>query len=149
MTRRDATYDWRSADGAYKKPRRLHLQKDENSLDHSPVAHCNHPAFSSRRGCRKHVKTKNPWYVYFDEKRKVVVNKVEHTALAKPNRAKVPLPCYSSENEFARSFSLWLQSTTGGGKALKQAEISVTRALKFLKVCREQSGEEEIFPGLF
>ena len=142
-SRRDATYDWKSADGAFKKRRRLHLQKDENGLDHCPVAHCDHPGFSSRRGGRKHIKTKHPWYAYFDEKPKVVVNKVEHTASAKPSRTKVPLPCCSSENEFARSFSLWLQSTTGGGKALKQAEISVTRALKFLKFCCEQSGEEE------
>ena len=41
--------------------------------------------------------------------------------------------------QFGRSFSAWLQSTTGGGKKAKQAEISVTRAFKFLKYCYEQS----------
>ena len=42
-----------------------------------------------------------------------------------------------------RPFSAWLQSTTGGEKKAKQAEISVTRAFKFLKYCCEQSGEDE------
>lgn len=143
MARPQATVDWKSLDGAFKKPRRLHLEKYEDGLDHCPVSNCDHPGFASRRGCRKHVKAKHPWYAYFDEKPKIVVHRVEHIDLAKSNRSRVPVPCCSAENEFARSFSLWLQSTTGGGKALKQAEISVTRALKFLKFCCEQSGEDE------
>ena len=134
MYRQDGTYDLMHVEGAFKKPRRLHFQKDEKGLHHCPVAHYgDHPGFSSCLVCRNHVKTKHPWYAYFDEKTKVVVNKVEHIASAKPSRAKVPLPCCSSENEFARSFSLWLQSTMGGTKALKPVEISFTRALKFLK----------------
>jgi hypothetical protein len=39
--------------------------------------------------------------------------------------------------------SSWLQSTTGGGRQGKHAEILVTQALKFLKYCCEQSGEDE------
>ena len=137
--------DWKIVDGAFNKPRRLRLQKDEDGLDHCPLPNCDHTGFASRRGCRKHVKTKHPWYAYFDEKPKIVADKVDYAATqtVKSNRGKFPLPCCSLENEFARSFCCWLESTTGGGKALKQAEVLATRALKFLNFCCQQSGEDE------
>ena len=48
--------------------RRLHLVKGSNGLDYCPVTGCEHAGFASKRGCRKHVKTKHGWYYYFDEK---------------------------------------------------------------------------------
>jgi hypothetical protein len=52
-----------------------------------------------------------------------------------PFRKKVrqtTLPCCATNSQLARLFCSWLQSTTGGGRQGKRAEISVTRAFKFL-----------------
>ena len=35
----------------------------------------------------------------------------------------------------------WLQSSCGGGKSRKQSDISVTKALKFIKFCCDENGE--------
>lgn len=143
MLQAHAAVDWKSLTGAFNKPRRLHVEKDEHGLDRCPVPVCDHPGFASRRGCRKHVNVKHPWYKYFDEKPQIVASQVKEKTEVKSTRNKLTLPCCSVENEFSRSFSLWLQSTAGGGKAEKQADISVTRALKFIKFCCLQSGEDE------
>ena len=57
------------------------------------------------------------------------------------------IPSCSTDNDFARSFSKWLQNSCGGGKSPKQSDIIVVRALKFLKFCRDEIGdsEEEVF----
>ena len=60
LQRRKAQVSWKSVDGAFAKPRRLHLVKGSDGLDHCPVTGCEHAGFASKRGCRKHVKTK-PW----------------------------------------------------------------------------------------
>ena len=67
--------DWKSVDGAFPKPRRLHLVEGSDGLIRCPIAGCDHPGFSSRRGCRKHAKTKHSWYYYFDEKPKLTEDK--------------------------------------------------------------------------
>ena len=61
--------NWSDIDGASPKPKQLHFEKDEaDSLYHCPIQECNHAAFQSQRGCRKHVNTKHSWFFYFDEK---------------------------------------------------------------------------------
>ena len=59
----------------FSKPRRLHLVEDSDGLIRCPIAGCDHTGFSSRRGCRKHAKTKHSWYYYFDEKPKLPEDK--------------------------------------------------------------------------
>ena len=49
----------------------------------------------------------------------------------------------STDNDFARSFSQWLKSSCGGGKSQNQSDISVTRALKILKFCCDETGDVE------
>ncbi|CAB3983411.1 Hypothetical predicted protein [Paramuricea clavata] len=117
MPRQRIHVDWKTVEGAFSKPRRLHLENDKEGLFHCPALGCEHNGFASQRGCRKHVKTKHP--------------------------CKPTLPCCATNSQLARLFSSWLQSTTGGGRQGKHAEISVTRAFKFLKYCCEQSGEDE------
>ena len=117
-------------DGAFTKPRRLHLAKG-----------CEHSAFQSRRGCRKHVKTKHGWYYYFDEKPNVCLSPFASTE-TQPKGCKT-VPGCSTDNDFACSFSKWLQSSCGGGKSLKQSDISVSRALKFIKFCCDENGDGE------
>ena len=82
-------------------------------------------------------------YRFFDEKPTITESNLQSMLSAVATRGKATLPCCSADNEFLRSLSLWLQSTTGGGKAQKQAEISVTRILKFFKYCCDESGEDE------
>ena len=145
MPRQHIRVEWKNVAGAFHKPRRLHLENDNAGLFPCPVPACEHEGFGSKRGCRKHVKTKHPWYIYFDTKPKIC-NDDETNADVKElssSGGKPTLPCCDVNCQFGRSFSAWLQSTTGGGKKAKQAEISVTRTFKFLKYCCEQSGEDE------
>ena len=78
--------------------------------------------FASQRGCRKHVKTKHGWYYYFDEKPTLCSTPF---AVNKPHQQGFKIvPCCSTDNDFARSFSQWLQSSCGGGKS-REAEEDV------------------------
>lgn len=145
MPRQHIGVDWENVDGAFHKPRRLHLENENTGLFRCPAPGCEHDGFGSKRGCRKHVKTKHPWYIYFDTKPNIC-NEIDTKPRVKDlssSGSKPTLPCCATSSQFGRSFSSWMQSTTGGGKQAKQAEISVTRALKFLKYCCEESGEDE------
>ena len=142
LQRRKAQVNWKSVDGAFAKPRRLHLVKGSDGLDHCPVTGCEHAGFASKKGCRKHVKTKHGWYYYFDEKPTVCSSPCAIDE-SNANKASKTVPCCSTDNDFARSFSKWLQSSCGGGKSRKQSDISVTRALKFIKFCCDENGEGE------
>ena len=68
LWQRKAQINWKSVDGAFAKPRQLHLAKGCDGVDHCPVTGCKHVGFVSQIGCRKHVKTKHCWFYYFDEK---------------------------------------------------------------------------------
>ena len=59
--------DWSAVENARKVIRVLALKKDEDDCYHCPVINCNHPGFTSKRGCQKHVNNIHPWYFYFDE----------------------------------------------------------------------------------
>ena len=141
LRQRKAQINWKSVDGAFAKPRRLHLAKASDGLDHCPVTGCEHVGYASQRGCRKHVKTKHGWYYYFDEK-PIVCSSPFAVNESHEQGSKI-VPCCSTDNDFARSFSQWLQSSCGGGKSRKQSDVSVTRALKFLRFCCDENGEAE------
>ena len=57
---------WRTIEGAFTKPRRLHLVSDPGGVFQCPIRNCDHIGFKSQRGCRKHVKKIHGWYIYFD-----------------------------------------------------------------------------------
>ena len=65
LRQRKAQINWKSVEGAFAKPKRLHLAKGSDGLDHCPVAGCEHVGYASQRDCRKHVKTKHGWYLLF------------------------------------------------------------------------------------
>ena len=69
-TNKKGKVDWSKIDGSSPKPKRLHLEKEEetDSLYHCPIQTCDHDGFNSQRGCRKHVNTKHSWFFFFDEK---------------------------------------------------------------------------------
>ena len=59
---------WRTIEGAFAKPKRLHLVSDPRCVFQCPIRNCDHIGFKSQRGCRKHVKKVHGWYIYFDSK---------------------------------------------------------------------------------
>ena len=74
MSKANRKIEWSDIDGALPKPKRFHLEKDDaDSLDHCPIQLCEHElqGFQSQRGCREHIKNKDPWFFYFDEKPRV------------------------------------------------------------------------------
>ena len=48
--------DWSALENAREHKRVLVLKKDDNEIYHCPVESCSHPGFTSKRGCRKHIK---------------------------------------------------------------------------------------------
>ena len=103
LSRRKRQVNWKSVDGAFAKPRRLHLAKGSDGLDHCPVTGCEHAGFSSQRGCRKHVKTKHAWFYYFDEKPTVCTSSCANDE-SNANKGSKTVPCCLTDNDFARSF---------------------------------------------
>ena len=50
MPRQRIHVDWKTVDGAFSKPRRLHLENDKEGLFHCPAPGCEHDGFASQRG---------------------------------------------------------------------------------------------------
>ena len=102
--------DWKAVQGAFHKPRRLHLKCRKDELFHCPLPNCEHEGFASQRGCRKHVKTKHPWYIYFHTKPKIS-NDDEKNADVKElssSGSKPTLPCcnVNSDDRFRLGFKV-------------------------------------------
>ena len=68
MNKRGVEIDWSKLPNASPKPKRLHLEEDDDGLFHCPVQGFKHDGFTTQRGCRRHGKNKHRWYFYFDEK---------------------------------------------------------------------------------
>ena len=113
--------DWKSVDGASEFPRRLHLEKATNQRYYCPVSFCDHKGFGSQRGCRKHVKTKHGWFLYFDSKPDIREIEEKHssvwTTVKVDGRSSTQeLPTFPKTLPLAVNFLNWLQSTAGGGE---------------------------------
>ena len=65
ISRKRTKEEWRSAIGASKKPRRLHLKADRNGFVYCPVSTCDHSGFRTVRGCRKHTAQQHARLVVF------------------------------------------------------------------------------------
>jgi len=151
MSKRQSV-DWSSKEGASPKPKRLHLEEDENDkLYHCPVPNCAHDGFSTQRGCRKHVKNKHSWFYYFDEKPE---NSPSETAQKEDDCKKTPspdkercikrqLPSFDISTVIGKEFETWLTGSGGGCKSKNQAMQVVRRSFKYLKFCCEDEEDEE------
>ena len=84
------------------------------------------------------MKNNHVRYFYFDAKPTVCLSPFA-IAEAKEKVCYQQVPGCSADNDFARSFSKWLQRNCGGGKSRKQSDNLVTRALKFLKFCCDEN----------
>ena len=133
---------WQNIDGAFEKKRRLHLCQTSDGLYGCPVSHCEHAAFHSQRGCRKHVAKNHAWFYYFDEPPKLseerltnVNMKVEQGSPANANTiSSLSKNCYFSE-----AFYQWLISSAGGGKSTNYADQVLSKVLKFISFCKDDN----------
>ena len=64
----DTDIDWSSLGGAKTKCKKLYLKENNEGLFKRPVVPCDHNGFVTKRGCRKHLHSKHPWYFDFDNK---------------------------------------------------------------------------------
>ena len=127
----------------------MHLEKATNQCYYCTVSFCDHEEFGSQRGCRKHVKTKHGWYLYFDSKPDIGEIEEKHSSVW--TRVKVDgrsttqeLPTFPKTLPLAVHFLNWLQSTAGGGKTKQHSEQVLSRVLKFLKAVNEDAESENI-----
>ena len=97
----------------------LALKKDEDDCYHCPVINCDHPGFTSKWGCRKHVNTIHPWYFYFDENPGRDISD-ENTSSSSTQDLEIKtctiyMPSYPVNSGVALEFSSWLAAICGGG----------------------------------
>ena len=139
--------DWAKVEGAKDCKRRLHLEKNEDGLYPCPVPHCDHDGFLTRRGCRKHVRSKHSWYSYFDAKPSKLVRKSLQVCGLESEDKSASLAFYSALSNslcalVGERFVEWLCGSTGGGKPKKQAQQTANRVLRYLRFCCADDGEE-------
>ena len=151
MSKRSKKFDWSKKHGASPKPKRLHLEEDENDkLFHCPVPNCDHDGFLTQRGCRKHVKNHHSWFYYFDTKPSESENAVSKpdgsqkaSSSEKEQTAKKILPSFDITTTIGKEFKTWLTGSGGGCKSTQQAQQIVRRSFKYLKFCSEDDDEED------
>ena len=136
--------DWSAVENARKVKRVLALKKDEDDCYHCPVINCDHPGFTSKRGCRKHVNNIHPCYFYFDENPGRDISDENTSSSSTQDLEKktctIYMPSYPVNSGVALEFSSWLAAICGGGISRSQSQQTASRAMKFLKFC---SGEDE------
>ena len=149
MSKRGEVINWSKLPNASPKPKRLHLEEDEeDGLFHCPVLECKHDGFATQRGCRKHVKKKHLWFYYFDEKPDIKHAddskkfSVKQEVVENSARSTKTFPSFDISSDIAQQIYSWLTGTGGGCKSGRQAKQIVSRCLKFMKFCCED--EEEL-----
>ena len=142
MARRRVLFvDWHSMNGSANGKRKLTLQENDKGKFTCPAKLCLHADFGSKRGLRKHIDNKHPWYYYFDEQPEIKREEVEQNQPNVPKKASTnSKPYYSMEEGVGNCFLKWLTTTCGGGKNAREAKQIAKRALKFLM---HSTGENE------
>ena len=134
MARRRVLFvDWHSVNGSAQAKRKLSLQENDKGKYTCPAKLCLHSDFSSKRGLRKHIDNKHPWYYYFDDQPEVKREEIEINQPVLSKKASTSSkPYYSIEEGVGNCFLKWLTTTCGGGKNEREAKQIAKRAMKFL-----------------
>ena len=139
MAKRKETIIWSEISGAL-------LEKDIEGSYKCPVPECHHEGFTTQRGCRKHVKVKHQWFIYFNEKPNLENSPEKEelsTKVLNESRSDTcSLPTFPTSCEIGEQFNKWLTSCSGGSKSQRQAHQILSRVFKFFKFCCED--EEEL-----
>ena len=134
MARRRVLFvDWNSVNGSANGKRKLSIKENDQGKFTCPAKLCLHSDFESKRGLRKHIDNKHPWYYYFDEQPEIKREEIEHNQPVLQKKASTSSkPYYSIEEGIGYTFLRWLKTTCGGGKNEREAKQIAKRALKFL-----------------
>ena len=142
-----------NVNGALPKPKRLHLEKDADSLYLCPIQLCEHDDFQSQRGCSKHVNNKHSLFFYIFRRKTSRTFKVcpklfqsaneivrhlksdDYLSCSRSNPGARLMPSFSASGEIGEQFTTWLTGSGGGYKKDGPAQHIVSRCLKFLKFC--------------
>ena len=134
MARRRVLFvDWHSVNGSANGKRKLSIKENDKGKFTCPAKLCLHSDFESKRGLRKHIDNKHPWFYYFDEQPEVKREEIELNQPTIQRKASTSSkPYYSIDEGIGKSFYKWLTTTCGGGKNEREAKQVAKRALKFL-----------------
>ena len=134
MARRRVLFvDWNSVNGSANGKRKLSFKENDKGKFTCPAKLCLHSDFESKRGLRKHIDNKHPWYYYFDEQPEVKREEIELNQPPIPKKASTSSkPHYSIDEGIGKSFYQWLTTTCGGGKNERESKQVAKRAMKFL-----------------
>ena len=125
--------DWHSLNGSANGKRKLSFKENDQGKFTCPAKLCLHADFESKRGLRKHIDNKHPWFYYFDEQPEVSRDKIELNQPVLQQKASTYCkPYYSMDEGIGKTFYDWLTTTAGGGKTNREAKQIAKRALKFL-----------------
>ena len=142
MARRRVLFvDWHSVNGSANGKRKLSFKENDQGKFTCPAKLCLHSDFESKRGLRKHIDNKHPWYYYFDEQPEVKREEIElNQPMLQKKASTSSKPYYSIDEGIGKSFYQWLTTTCGGGKNEREAKQVAKRAMKFLM---NSTGENE------
>ena len=134
MARRRVLFvDWHSVNGSANGKRKLSFKENDKGKFTCPAKLCLHSDFESKRGLRKHIDNKHPWYYYFDDQPEIKREEIELNQPAIQKKASTnSKPFYSIEEGIGKSFYKWLTTTCGGGKNDREAKQVAKRSMKFL-----------------
>ena len=124
--------NWKAVQGAAHGKKRLSIQSNEAGLFPCPVKLCLHTDFGSKRGLRKHINSRHPWYFYFDEQPQVKKEELEELEPIRKKSYTGSKPAFSLDEGIGFEFVKWLNTTCGGGKSNKEARQIANRSMKFL-----------------
>ena len=145
----DTEIDCSSLSGAKTECRKLYLKENNKGLFKCPVVPCDHNGFATKRGCKKHLHSKHPWYFYFHNKPQDKVQDkriigqdttVKHNPKKRADTTKKPH--FPIQGEICENLINWLCAACGGGMSSVQAKRIASRVMKFLKNCCEDDDDE-------
>ena len=135
--------NWREVDGAFTTRRKLRLVRT-NDLYLCNIKNCTHSGFRSGRGLRKHINSKHAWWYWFDSEPDIT-DKIEEARKKKSIEKFLNKGSFSITEGLGKEFCDWLSGDLGGGRSVKEANLSAKRAMKFIfhaTGCAEVSPEE-------
>ena len=123
--------NWKALGGAAHGKRTLKLRPNQQNQYTCPIKLCLHADFKSRRGLRKHINIKHPWFYYFDEQPEVKREDMVNVQQVPKRASTAGKPSFSLDEGIGYDFLMWLRTSCGGGKSNKEGLQIGKRAMKY------------------
>eukprot|EP00111_Clytia_hemisphaerica_P011795 TCONS_00034656-protein len=106
MARRRVLFvDWHSVNGSANGKRKLSFNESDKGKFTCAAKLCLHSDFESKRGLRKHIYNKHPWYYYFDDQPEIKRQEVElNQPIIQKKASTSSKPYYSIDEGIGKSF---------------------------------------------